>query len=202
MDAAAPIHPNAPTDGAAPRRGRGDPAAIGAGETGPGNDSGGAIVPQSQSSPTARTRTPTWVEETASRAARSFAAGVAYFLAIAAAGWLFGPVRAIVIRHGAPAYWTTLFEAFALALLLAAAAAAAIRTFRVRERAGDRLLVGSVGVTLLVAAEFIDGALVRGWGVYETLSDLTPQSGGVFIVVLLVLLVLPLIEPAGRAEPR
>jgi hypothetical protein len=147
--------------------------------------------------PTSRNRS--WKEEAGERAARALAAGSAYFLAIALASWSFDPLRELLIQRGAPAFWTTLFGALALLLLLAIAAAAAIRLFGVRDRVGDRLLVGSFGVTLLIAAEFIGGPLVRDWGLYETLTILMPEPSGLFLVLLVGAVFTPLLEPVGRS---
>ena len=139
-----------------------------------------------------------WMEVAVERAARALAAGVAYFLAIALASWTFGPLTERLIERGAPGFWTTLIEAPALLLLLAFAAAAAIRLFQVRDRAGDRLLVGSIGVTLMVGAELIGGPLVRGWGLYEALTRLMPEPSSLFLGLLVGAVLTPLLEPLGR----
>jgi hypothetical protein len=143
-------------------------------------------------------RNRTWMEEASERASRAAGAGSVYFLALAAAGWAIGPGREAVIRRGASGLWTTLVAAPALLLLLAVIAALAIRAFRVKDRAGDRLLVGSLGVTLLVAAELLGGPLVRSWGPYESLSSLLPEPSIVFLALLTGAVLTPLLEPLGR----
>ena len=150
--------------------------------------------------PPPASRSPTWTEDAAARAARAFAAGGVYFLAIGVASWAFGRLRDTADQRHASGAWTTLIAAPALLLLLALVAAAAIRLFRVRDRAGDRLLVGSFGVTLLVAAEFVGGPLVRDWGLYETLTRLMPEPSGLFLGLLVGAVLTPLLEPLGRAR--
>jgi len=159
-------------------------------------------MPPTASSPQPAPRSRTWTEEVTERATRALAAGGAYFLAIAFASWSFDPLREVLAQQGAAGFWPTLIEAATLLLLLALAAAAALRLFRVYDRAGDRLLVGGVAVTLLVAAELVGGPLVRDWGLYETLSRVAPQPGGVFPAILIGAVLTPLLEPLGRARPR
>ena len=154
------------------------------------------------SSPQQAPRSRTWTEEVTDRATRALAAGGAYFLAIAFASWSFDPLREILAQRGASGFWPTLLEAAMLLFLLALAAAAALRLFRVRDSAGDRLLVGGVAVTVLVAAELVGGPLVRDWGLYETLSRVVPQAGGVFPAFLIGAVLAPLLEPLGRTRPR
>lgn len=153
----------------------------------------------SASPPRPANRNRSWMEDATERAARALAAGGAYFLAIALASWSFGPLREIAIEHGASGFWATLFEASALLLLLAIAAAAAIRLLRVRDRTGDRLLVGSFGVTLLVGSELIGGPLVRSWGLYETLTSLMAEPRTLFLALLVGAVLTPLLEPLGRS---
>ncbi|MFI4949488.1 MAG: hypothetical protein ACHP7A_00445 [Caulobacterales bacterium] len=128
------------------------------------------------------------------------AAGTAYSLAIGLASWSFDPLRRMVLQRGAPTAWTTLLAAAVLLFLLAVVAAAAIRLFRVRDRAGDRLLVGSFAVTLLLAAELIGGRLVHGWGLYETLTNVIPEPSSLFLALLVGAVLTPLLEPLGRAR--
>lgn len=152
--------------------------------------------------PSAGPRTPTWIEDTYSRAARSLAAGGSYFLALAGAGWLLGPIREFVVRRGLDQLLAVLIEAVPMLLVIALASAWALRQFQVRDRAGDRLLVGSIAVTLVIASEFAGGRLVRGWGFYETLANMSTRPGSVFVVLLLVALLAPVIEPLGRNTDR
>lgn len=159
------------------------------------------MKPQSQPQPAARTHTPTWVEETFARAGRSLAAGGAYFAALAGAGWALGPIREFVVSKGLDPLLAVLIEAASILLVMALASAGAMRLFQVRDRTGDRLLVGSVAVTLVVASELVGGAMVRGWGLYETLADLTTQPSSVFAVLMIVALLIPVVEPLGRRKP-
>jgi len=155
---------------------------------------------QSPSRPASAARAPTWVEEAYSRAGRSLAAGTAYFLALFGAGWTLGPIREFVVRRGFDPLLAVLIEAAPMLLVMGLASAWALRQFRVRDRAGDRLLVGSVAVTLVIASEFAGGALVRGWGFYETLTNMTTWPGRVFVTLLIVALLTPLLEPLGRRK--
>jgi hypothetical protein len=161
-------------------------------------------MPPSASSPPPAPRSRTWTEEVTERATRALAAGGAYFLAIVFASWSFGPVREILAQRGASGFWPTLLEVALLLFLLALAAAAALRLFRVRDSAGDRLLVGGIAVTVLVAAELVGGPLVRDWGPYETLTGLMPEpsSLALFLALLVGAVLAPLIEPVGRANRR
>jgi len=156
---------------------------------------------QSPSHPTPRARTPTWVEETYSRAGRSLAAGGAYFFALVLAGWTLGPIREFAVRRGLDPLIAVLIEAAPMLVVMVVASTWALRQFRVRDRAGDRLLVGSIAVTLVVASEFVGGELVRGWGFYETLANMTTWPGQVFVALLVVALLTPLLEPLGRRTP-
>jgi hypothetical protein len=155
-------------------------------------------VPQSQPPPAALARAPTWIEDTFSRAGRSLAAGGSYFVALAGAGWALGPIREFVVSKGFDPLLAVLIEAAPLLLVMALASAWAMRLFKVRDRAGDRLLVGSVAVTLVIASEFLGGALVRGWGIYETLANMCTRPGSVFVALLIAALLAPLIEPMSR----
>lgn len=149
--------------------------------------------------PAARNRT--WTEEAAERALRALGAGGVYALAIGLASWSFAPLLAFAVRQGLTRLWATVIEAPALLLLLALIAAALIRLFRVRDRAGDRLLVGAVGITLLVAAELVGGRFVRGWGLYETLVNFMAEPSRLFLTLLIGAVLVPLLEPIGRPKP-
>jgi hypothetical protein len=157
--------------------------------------------PRPQSQPAAAVRRPTWVEDTYSRAGRSLAAGGTYFAALAGAGWTLGPIREFAVRRGLDPLLAVLIEAAPMLLVMALASAWTMRRFGVRDRAGDRLLVGSVAVTLVMAAEFVGGELVRGWGPYETLANLTSRPGQVFVALLIVALLVPVVEPLRRRTP-
>lgn len=76
------------------------------------------------------------------RAARSLAAGTFYFLAMAGARWVFGPVREFYVRSGLSPLLAVLIEAPAMVVVTVFASTAAIRWLGVRDRAGDRLLMG------------------------------------------------------------
>ncbi len=154
-------------------------------------------MPQSQTPPTALARTPTWIEDTYSRAGRSLAAGGAYFVALASAGWALGPIREFVVRKGFDPLLAVLIEAAPMLLVMALASAWAMRLFKVRDRAGDRLLVGNIAVTLVIASEFVGGALVRGWGIYETLANMCTRPGSVVVALLIAAPLAPLIEPVN-----
>jgi peptidoglycan/LPS O-acetylase OafA/YrhL len=147
-------------------------------------------------------RNRTWKQEAAQRAARALAAGGVYFLAIALASWSFDPLREIILQRGASPVWTLFAEVTALLVLLAVLAGAATRLFGVRDRAGDRLLVGGTAVTLLVAAELVGGRLVRGWGPYETLTSFAPEPTSLFLGLLVGAVLVPLVEPSGRPKRR
>jgi hypothetical protein len=159
------------------------------------------VTDQSQTHPPGPARALTWVEETYLRAGRSLAAGGTYFLALAGTGWLLGPIREFVVRKGLDPLAAVLIEAAVLLLVMALSSTWAMRRFQVRDRGGDRLLVGSVAVTLVIASELAGGALVKGWGLYETLANMSTQPGAVFVVLLIVALLTPLIEPLGRRKP-
>jgi hypothetical protein len=162
-------------------------------------------MPQTQSRPQSQpvisVRTPTWVEDAYSRAARSLCAGGAYFVTLAGAGWALGPIREFIVRRGLDPLPAVLIEAVPMLLVMALASAWAMRRLGVRDRSGDRLVVGSVAVTLVIASEFIGGRLVRGWGPYETLANLTTRPGWVFVAMLIVALLIPLLEPLSRGKP-
>ena len=144
----------------------------------------------------------TWVEETYQRAGRSLAAGAVYFLAMVAAGWLFGPIREFATRRGFNPLAAVLIEAIPLLVIMGLSSGWAMRWLRVRDRAGDRMLVGSVAVTLVISSEFVGGAMVRGWGLYETLTNMTTAPGLVFCALLVAALLMPLVEPFGRKARR
>jgi hypothetical protein len=157
-------------------------------------------VPQSRSGPEGPVRTPTWIEDAYSRAARSLAAGGVYFFALVGAGWLLGPIREAGVRHGLDPLAAVLAAAVSMLLIMALASAWALRWLRVRDRAGDRLLVGSIAATLVIASELVGGELVRGWGFYETLATMTSRPGSAFVVLLLIALLAPMIEPLSRRK--
>lgn len=141
---------------------------------------------EAKSHPPNALRNPTWIEEAYLRAGRSIVAGGTYFLALAGAGWGFGPIREFVVAHGLNPLTAVLNEAAPMLVIMAFVSAWAMRRFQVRDSAGDRLLVGAVAVTLVVSSEFIGGALVRGWGPYETLANMTTKPGSVFVVLLVI----------------
>lgn len=141
----------------------------------------------------------TWEQQTLQRARNALAAGALYFLALVLAGWVFGPIRGFYVHRGLDPLLAVLAEAPLMILVMVFASRAIVRMLRVRDRAEDRLVMGSFAVLLVLAAEFAGGALVRGWGFYETLANLTTRPGSVLLVLLAVALVVPV---AHRGEPR
>ncbi len=144
----------------------------------------------------------TWMEETGWRARRSLQAGAVYFLALVGAGWLFGPVRESLVRRGLDPLVAMLGEAPAMLFVMVFASAWAVRRFRVMASSSDRLLVGGFAVLLVVIAEFVGGALVRGWGFYETLSHMTTAPGAVFGALLVAAVLAPLFRRPRRGRSR
>lgn len=155
------------------------------------------MSPVAPPSPPMRRRR-TWTSEATERAARALAAGGVYFLAIASASAAFGPLRTILIVRGAPDPWATILDAALPLVVLAVVPVVAIRLFRVRDRVGDRLMIGSVAVTLMMVAELGGESLVRGWGLYETLTGLMPEPSSLFVACLVAAVLTPLLEPLGR----
>jgi hypothetical protein len=152
-------------------------------------------------------RIPTWQEETLRRGRRSLEAGAAYFAVLATAGSILGLIREVSVEAGLDPMVGALAEASLLLLVMLLASAAMIRWFGVANRAGDRLMVGAVGMSLVMAAELAGGWLIRGWGFYETLVNLTTRPGQVFVALLIAIVLAPLLQPrsgraGGQTSPR
>ncbi|MEO8115341.1 MAG: hypothetical protein ABI655_13225 [Phenylobacterium sp.] len=131
---------------------------------------------------------------------RSLLAGGLYFVAMLAAGWLFGPLREAVVRSGLDPLLAVLLEAPAMLLVMVFACGLAVRQLHVPARAGDRLVMGATAIALVLAAEVAGGAAMRGWTLRDFLGEFATARGGVFAATLLAGLLMPLIQLRLRRE--
>jgi hypothetical protein len=139
-----------------------------------------------------------WEEQALGRALHALAAGAVYFAAMGGVGWLIGPIREFYVRSGLDPVLAVLVEAPLMILVMVFASSWTIRLLRVREGAGDRLVMGAFAVLLILCSEFVGGALIRGWGFYETLANFTTRPGLIFVGLLAIAIVVPLLQPANR----
>ena len=144
---------------------------------------------------------PTWQEQTLRRGRRSVEAGIAYFMALVGAGWALGRIREHEVRAGLDPLLGLLAQIPFLLLMMLFASSAAIRWRRVPDHVGDRLVVGAAAVTCVMVAELAGGRLIRGWGFYETLANMTTRPGRAFVGLLVAATVMPLL-PRRRRRVR
>lgn len=127
--------------------------------------------------------------------------GIEYGLAIYAAGFAFGVLRALVV---APKIGERSAELLEVPLMLVVGF---VLAGRVRDRLhgysrGVLVCSGLVGVLVLLALEVATSVLLLGGSVRDGLVNPDPVAGAFYYATVLVLVALPALRGRSRAAPR
>jgi hypothetical protein len=124
----------------------------------------------------------------------TLAAGAAWFGAMFALGFLLGPVRILALEPRLGATGAVLVEAVPMtaAMILLAPRIAAL--FDVPRAIAPRLLMGGVGLVLLMLAETVLDALLRGRGPALWLERAGTPDGLVYFALLGLFALMPLLR--------
>ena len=121
-------------------------------------------------------------------------AGAAWFAAMFALGFLLGPVRILLLEPRLGATGAVLVEAVPMLAAMWWLAPRVARLFAVPPDIGARLLMGGAGLALLVAAETVLAALLRGRGPGFWLERPRTPDGLVYLGLLAVFFLMPLLR--------
>ncbi len=119
--------------------------------------------------------------------------GLVYFAITFAVGFLLGVVRQLFL---APALGDTaglLIEAPLILVTAYYVARAVVRGLPVPSTTIDRLVVGGVGLSALLATEYAMAAVLRGWTLQQWLEALATRNGAISLAMFSVFAVIPLI---------
>lgn len=122
---------------------------------------------------------------------RAALAGLLYFAAAFAVGFVLGAIRTTVIVPRLGEFGAVLLE---LPLMLAASwllSGAIVKKLAIPPRLPVRLVMGGTGFALLMAAEFALGALGFGRGMAEQLALLAQPSGALGLAGQVVFALIP-----------
>ena len=124
---------------------------------------------------------------------RILKAGVLYFALVFGAGFVLGPIRILWV---VPRFGTRMAELMEAPIMLVVTILAArwiVGRLAVPPTPSGRLGMGSVALSLLLAAEFTLVLRLRGLSVSDYLASRDPVSGTVYYVMLGVLGIMPLL---------
>jgi hypothetical protein len=130
----------------------------------------------------------------------SVKAGVVYFAVVFGAGFVLGTVRVLwaVPRFGARV--AELMEMPIMLVVVIVAARAIVRWLAVPPAPVRRIGMGTVALTLLVAAELALAFLLRGLLPRDYVAQQDPVSGVAFLVVLGAFAAMPLVTSGTGAR--
>jgi len=124
---------------------------------------------------------------------RILKAGVLYFALVFGAGFVLGPIRILWVVPRFGTRMAELMEAPIMLLVTILAARWIVGRLAVPPTPSGRLGMGSVALSLLLAAEFTLVLRLRGLSVSDYLASRDPVSGTVYYVMLGVLGIMPLL---------
>lgn len=127
-------------------------------------------------------------------------AGATYFALVFGAGFILGPIRILRIVPRFGVRIAELMEAPLMLIVIILAAKWAVRKFQVAAVVSERLAVGLLALSLMVALEFTLVLKLRGLTLAEYFRERDPVSGTVYYLMLGVFAVMPLL--VGHKECR
>jgi hypothetical protein len=122
---------------------------------------------------------------------RALKAGVVYFLAVFAVGWILGPIRELWAVSHFGRMVSTLLEAIIMLVAMIFAARWVIRRFGVPQTLSDTLSIGLIAIGLLFPAEIAGVVWVRGLSLREYLASFVTGPGVVSLLMFLVFGAMP-----------
>jgi hypothetical protein len=125
-------------------------------------------------------------------------AGATYFALVFGAGFIFGSTRILCIVPRFGVRIAELMEAPLMLIVIILAAKWVVRKFQVAAAVSERLAVGLLALSLMVALEFTLVLKLRGLTLAEYFRERDPVSGTVYYLMLGVFAVMPL--PVGHKE--
>jgi hypothetical protein len=127
-------------------------------------------------------------------------AGATYFALVFGAGFILGPIRILCIVPRFGVRIAELMEAPLVLIVIILAAKWVVRKFQVAAVVSERLAVGLLALSLMVALEFTLVLKLRGLTLTEYFRERDPVSGTVYYLMLGVFAVMPLL--VGHKECR
>ncbi|MBI1356887.1 MAG: hypothetical protein GC160_21315 [Acidobacteria bacterium] len=123
-------------------------------------------------------------------------AGLLYFLLVAAAGFVLGPIRVLWI---APRLGERTAELLEMPVMVGVIWFAARRTARRLDGAPARLAAGSLALALMLAVELTVVLQLRGLTLEQGLAARDPVSGSAYALALLFMAFAPAVAGSHRA---
>jgi len=121
-------------------------------------------------------------------------AGILYFAIVFGAGFVLGPIRILWVVPRFGTRMAELMETPIMFVVVILAARWIVRRLALRFRAPCRLGMGSIGLGLMLVAEFTLVLWIRGLSISEYLASRDPVSGTVYYVMLGVFAIMPLLQ--------
>jgi hypothetical protein len=118
-------------------------------------------------------------------------AAAAYFALVFGAGFLLGAIRVPLLVPRLGARYAELLEMPLMLVVIVWSARHVTRRFMVPPLLGIRLAIGCIALSLLVAAELVLAFLLEGQGVETYIAGRDPISGGVYLVMLGAMALMP-----------
>lgn len=131
-----------------------------------------------------------------------FKAGVLYFTIVFATGFVLGTIRTLLIVPHLGARRAELMEAPIMIAILFLAARWIVRRMAVPHVVSQRLIMGTIGLLLLLAAEFGFILWLRGISVQQYLATRDPVGATVYYLSLLLFALAPAIVERKDAVRR
>ena len=125
------------------------------------------------------------------------AAGAFWFAVMFSIGVLLGPVRMVLLEPQLGPLGAVLVEALPMLVAMTLLAPWAARLFGVPATIRARLAMGASGLILLIVAETILGALLRGQGPGFWLTRAGTAEGWVYFALLGAFALMPLLRRRG-----
>jgi hypothetical protein len=122
---------------------------------------------------------------------RIAAAAFLYFLAVYAAGFLFGTVRVLLLEPRMGPFSAVLCEAPFLLLVMIAAARWAPRAAGMPLKGSPLVIAGFGALILQQIADVIVGATLRGFSIAEQFAKFATAEGAVYAALLVLFAVMP-----------
>ncbi len=125
------------------------------------------------------------------------AAGLAWFAAIFALGFLLGPIRVLILEPRLGPAAAVAVEAVPMLAGMAFLAPRIARRFAVPPGWRSHLLMGLIGIALTIAAETALAALLRGRGPGFWAEQARTPEGWIYLALLAAFALMPLLRRRG-----
>lgn len=129
---------------------------------------------------------------------KALAAGMVYFLAVFAAGFLLGTLRVLIVVPAAGEFAAILLELPAILAVAWLACRRTVRGFAVPAAAAPRLAMGASAFALVMAAEFVLAVFAFGLPAGEYAASFLTPAGAPGLAGQVLFALFPLIQGRRR----